>query len=386
VLRSGGSVSDVGFVTGAGLLPTVLFLLFGGVLADRLPRQQVMLAANLGQGSAQAAFAVLILAGHAHLWQMVALSALRGRGNGLYFPASQGLLPQTVPSGQLSPANAIRRLGQNGAQIGGAALGGVVVALAGPGWGLAADASSFAAAAALRTGMSFPALARRGGSTMLAELGQGWHAFTARRWLWAIVVQFGLINALFSGCFNVIGPVVADRHLGGAGSWGAILATESVGAVLGAALMLRYRPERLLLVASLGAGLFVLPLVALATIHVVAIIAAAALLSGVGGEVFEVNWSIALQEQIPLELLSRVAAYDAFGSFALSPLGTILVGPVALALGITTTLAGGGVLVAASAVVILCVPEVRNLRRRPAPGSEPAEISGAGQKTGHESG
>ena len=53
VLASGSSVSDVGYVAAAGLIPTVAFLLFGGVLADRLPRQRVMVAANVGQGLAQ---------------------------------------------------------------------------------------------------------------------------------------------------------------------------------------------------------------------------------------------------------------------------------------------------------------------------------------------
>ena len=158
VLRIGGSASDVGYVAAAYLVPLIGFLLLGGVVADRLPRHQVTVAANALQALAQAASAVLLLAGHARVWELAALAAARGIGTGFYLPASEGLLPHTVPADQRAPANALDRIGRNSGQIGGAALGGVLVGLAGPGWGLAADALSFAVAGALRAGMRFPAL------------------------------------------------------------------------------------------------------------------------------------------------------------------------------------------------------------------------------------
>ena len=374
VLASGGSVSDIGYVAAAGLVPTVVLLLFGGVLADRLPRQQVMVAANLGQGLAQGGFALLVLAGHAQLWEMMVLTAARGCAFGFYMPAAQGLLPQAVPPDQLASANAVRRLGLNSAQIGGAALGGVLVAAVGPGWGLVADAASYAIAAALRAGMRFAPLPRVARNSMVHELREGWHAFTSRRWLWVIVVQFGLVNALFVGAYDVLGPALAKTELGGASSWGLILAAQSVGAVLGATLTLRYRPARLLRGGSLAVPLMALPLLALAAPLAGALIALAALLAGAGMEIFAVNWSTALQEQIPRNLLSRVAAYDALGSFALTPIGTTLAGPIALAIGTTATLVGAGAAVVASAVAVLSVPEVRTLARhiRPAPTTSPS--------------
>lgn len=374
VLAGGGSVSDIGYVAAAGLVPTVVFLLFGGVVADRLPRQQVMVVANVGQGLAQGVFALLVLAGSAHLWEMMLLSAARGCAFGFYMPASQGLLPQTVAPDQLATANAMRRLGLNGAQIGGAALGGLVVAAAGPGWGLVADAASYGLAALMRVGMRFGTLPPMVRTGIVRELHDGWRAFTLRRWLWVIVIQFGLVNAIFFGAFNVLGPALAKTELGGARSWGLILAAASAGTVGGAAVMLRYRPKRLLRSASLAVPSLALPLLALAVPTGVTLIALAALLYGAGGEVFEVNWSVALQEQIPRDLLSRVSAYDALGSIALTPIGTALAGPIALALGTRTTLAGAGIIIIASAAAVLCVPEVRSLTRRvgPAPGAGPA--------------
>jgi MFS family permease len=376
VLASGGSVGDIGYVAAAGLVPTVAFLLFGGVLADRLPRQQVMVVANIAQGLAQAGFAVLVLTGTAQLWEMMLLSAVRGCAFGFYMPAAQGLLPQTVAADQLAPANASRRLGLNGAQIGGSALGGVAVAAVGPGWGLAADAASYGIAALLRARMRFDALPPIERSGLLHELREGWHAFSSRRWLWVIVVQFGLVNATFVGAFNVLGPALAETDLGGAGSWGLVLAAESVGAVLGAAVMLRYRPSRLLRSASLAVPLMALPLLALAGPLAVALIAFTAFLAGAGTEIFSVNWSTALQEQIPPNLLSRVSAYDALGSSALTPIGTALAGPIALTIGTTAALAGAATLIVVSAAAVLLVPDVRGLTRRADSPRGPTLVSG----------
>jgi MFS family permease len=362
-------------VAAAGIVPTVALLLFGGVLADRIPRQRVMVGANAVQAVSQAVFAALVLAGRARLWEMALLAAVRGAANGFYLPAAQGLLPQTVPTRDLSSANAIARLGINSAQIAGAALGGVVVGLLGPGWGLAADSASFAVAAALRAGMRLSALPLADRAGFLSELRDGWRVFTARRWLWAIVIQFGLVNAVFTGAFSVLGPVVADHRLGGAASWGAITAAEAAGAVAGAALMVRWRPARLLRAASLAVPLLALPLLALALPLATPVIAATAFACGAGIEIFAVNWSTAMQQQIPPDLLSRVSAYDALGSYALSPVGTAAAGPVAAAIGLTAALAGGGVLIVASALCVLAVAEVRHLTRHP---PEPAGLPSAG--------
>lgn len=373
VLHIGGSASDVGFVAAAGLVPTIAFLLFGGVIADRLPRQQVMVVANIGQGLAQAAFAVLVLTGHARVWELAALTAGRGCAFGFYMPAAQGLLPQTVASDQLASANSIRRLGLNTAQITGAALGGLVVGFAGPGWGLVADAASYAAAAAMRAGMRLGPLPPAARTGILPELREGWRTFISRNWLWSIVAQAGLVNAAFAAGFTVLGPVIANEHLGGARSWGLIIAAQSAGAVLGAALTLRYRPTRLLRTASLTTAAVALPLFALAVPLTAPLIAATALLAGVAMEIFEVNWSTALQQQIPAGLLSRVAAYDALGSYALSPIGTTLAGPLAIALGTTATLATAGGVILAATLCVLFVADVRHLTRR----TEPAETTPA---------
>jgi MFS family permease len=374
VLRIGGSASDVGYVAAAYLVPLIGFLLLGGVVADRLPRHQVMVAANALQALAQAASAVLLLAGHAQVWELAVLAAVRGIGTGFYLPASEGLLPHTVPADQRAPANALDRIGRNSGQIGGAALGGVLVGLAGPGWGLAADAVSFAVAAALRAGMRFPALLPAPRTGLVHELREGWRDFISRRWLWVIVAQFAFVVAILAGTQSVLGPLVADAHLGGAQSWGLILAAQGVGAVLGGFVMIRFRPRRMLLVASLAVPADSVFLLALAVPLPVPVIAATAFAAGVGVEVFSVNWATTMQQEIPPAMLSRLSSYDALGSFALAPVGTVVAGPLAGAFGTSAVLIAGAILVAALTAAVLLVPEVRGMRRQVVSPVRPEEV------------
>jgi MFS family permease len=376
VLAIGGSASDVGYVAAAYLVPLMGFLILGGVVADRLPRHQVMVAANGLQALAQAASAILVLAGHARVWELASLAAARGVGTGFYLPAAEGLLPHTVPAGQRAQANAMDRIGRNGGQIGGAALGGVLAGLAGPGWGLAADAVSFAVAAGLRAGMRFPARPSAPRTGMLHEMREGWRDFITRRWLWVIVLQFAFIVAILTGTESVLGPLVADAHLGGARSWGVILAAEGIGAVLGGFVMIRFRPRRMLLAASLAVPAESVFLLALAVPLPVPVIAATAFLTGGCVEVFGVNWATAMQQEIPPDMLSRLSSYDALGSFALAPVGTAVAGPLAGSFGTPAVLAAGAILIVVLTAAVLLVPDVRHLERQaPAASGQPGGLA-----------
>jgi MFS family permease len=368
VLSIHASGSDVGYVASAGMLPMIVFLLIGGVVADRLPRHQVMVAADLLQGAAQAASAVLVLTGSARVWELLVLAALRGTGLGFYFPASTGLLPQTVPAGDRAQAIAIDRVGRNSAYIAGTALGGILVGAAGPGWGLAADAASFALAALLRAGMRLPArLPPATDAGIFRELREGWREFASRRWLWSIVLQFAGFTAVASAIISVLGPVVADRSLGGARSWGFVLAAYAAGSVLGGLVMIRFRPSRMLLAATFGVLVFPLLAFVLAVPLAVPLIAAAAAIVGAAAQLFSVGWATTMQQEIPPAALSRVSAYDALGSFALAPVGTAAAGPLLTAFGPAAVLDVGGALILAVTLLVLAVPEVRQLRRAPAP-------------------
>jgi MFS family permease len=364
VLDLTGSTTDLGLVLAAREIPTVAFILFGGVWADRLPRHRVMVASNLLSGASQAAAAALLISGGARIWQLAALAAVNGSSSAFFFPASTGVVPQTVPQPMLQQANAALRLSLNATNIVGAAIGGILVAATSPGWAIAIDAASYGAAAACIGAMNLPGGVRVEGSTVLHELREGWQDFWSRTWLWAIVLQFAIVNAVETGSVNVLGPAVAKKHLGGAGAWGGVLAAISLGLVLTGVVMLRWRPRRILRTATFGIFPMVLPLVALAWPAPLAVVIVAGFLAGAGVEVFGVLWDTAMQQEIPGEKLSRLSSYDALGSFVLTPVGLAVAGPLGAAIGLRTTFLGSAVLIVVATALVLVSGDVRTLARR----------------------
>jgi MFS family permease len=368
VLELTGSKADLGFVLAARSLPQVVFLLIGGIWADRLPRHRVMVLSNVASGLSQGAIAVLLLTGQAEVWQIAALAAVNGLSSAFFFPAASGIVPQTVSREMLQQANAILRLGQNASWIGGAALGGLVVAVTSPGVGIAVDAASFLIAAVLLAMIRLPATLRMEGSNFLGELADGWREFSSRTWLWVIVLQFGFVNAMILGVEGVLGPAVADDDLGGAAPWGLILTAQSVGLVLGGLLLLRMRPRRLLLTATLAFLLTIpFPLGLAGPLPVAALILLAAL-AGIGLETFGILWDTTMQQEIPQEKLSRVYSYDALGSFVLIPLGVAIVGPVSELIGTQETILAATAISLTATLAVLLVHDVRTIERK---GSEP---------------
>jgi hypothetical protein len=193
-------------------------------------------------------------------------------------------------------------------------------------------------------------------------LGAGWTEFWSRTWLWVIVVEFSIVNILIFAPMFVLGPLVAKQSLGGAAAWGLILAFEGAGAVIGGVVMLRYQPRRPLLVATIAPVLWVWPLLALAYRAPVAVIATGSLISGLGIAVFGTLWMTTMQREIPSEILSRVSAYDWFGSLVFLPIGMALIGPVERVLGLKTTIVGAAALLVVFIGGTLMVPSVVQMR------------------------
>jgi MFS family permease len=363
VLDLTGSKADLGFVLAARSIPQVIFLLVGGIWADRLPRHQVMLGSNVISGLSQAAIAVLLLLGHAQIWQLIALAAVNGMSSAFFFPAAVGIVPQTVPRPMLQSANAVLRLGQNSSWIVGAAIGGLVVAATNPGIGIAVDAGTFFLAALFTGLIRLPRELRMEASNFFAELGEGWREFSSRTWLWVIVLQFGFVNAVEQGTESVLGPAIAKEHFGGAAGWGLVLTAQSLGLLVGGFILLRMRPRRLLLAATLGFLLTIPFLLALAgPLPLVAVIAFAAL-AGLGIEIFGIMWDTTMQQEIPQEKLSRVYSYDALGSFVLIPLGLAVAGPVSEVFGTRPTILGATAISLTATLLVLLVRDVRTIER-----------------------
>jgi MFS family permease len=358
---SSGAAGAVGIVLAARSIPNIVFLLIGGVISDRLPRTLVLVVANTVSGLTQALAAGLVLSGHAQIWQLAAIEAVNGIAAAFVMPALTGILPSIVDRAELPQANAVSGFARSVATIGGGAVAGVIVAFAGPGVGLAVDGLSFLLGALLLSRLTIPRR-ERSASSMLTDLRDGWSEFVSRQWVWTIVLAFGLLNMIFSACYQILGPVIADRTFG-RGGWGAVSACFGAGLVAGGILMLRLKPRHPLRAGMLGmlAGAPVMLCLALAPNAIA--VAAAAFVLGIGFETFGIGWETALGQHVPIDKLSRVSSYDMLGSFIANPAGQLTIGYVAAVISTTSIELYGAGLYVAITLVTLIIPSVWHLRR-----------------------
>ncbi|MCX4580905.1 MFS transporter [Streptomyces sp. NBC_01571] len=369
VLDASGSTTALGLVVGARSVANVALLLAGGVVADRIRRTLVVRGSALAACGAQTAIALSVLLGLTSLPLLTALSVLNGALAALSLPASAALTPQTVPAGLIRPAGALMRMGTNLGMIAGVSLGGAVAAGCGAGWGLACSAAAFGAAAwcflGVHTAPADTPGPTPGRTHPLRELRAGWREFTARRWVWIVVGQFMVVNAVVAGGVQVLGPAVADATFG-RGAWGAVLAAQMAGALLGGVLAARSRARRILLAGVAAVAVEALPLVVLAQGGGALLLGAAMFANGIALEQFGVAWDVSLQENIPADRLARVYSYDALGSFVALPVGEMAAGPVAAHAGTSGALLGGAALVVCATAAALCSAQVRSLTAAPA--------------------
>src|SRR6516225_12169763 len=370
VLDATGSTADLSYVLAAQILPALVFALAGGVFADRFAPQRVIVAANIMIAAGEGGFGILVLAGNPRLWQMIVLETMTGAGMAVFYPASQALLPRLVPDGVLQEASAMSRLAMNAAQMAGAAIAGVFVAAAGPGWALTTCGIGMLGTVPLLLAIRAPGAEHTQRHNMLRELREGWSAFAARKWLWVTTIQYGVVLAAWYGAFDVLGPVVAKRYLGGAAEWGLILGADAVGLIIGGVIAMRFTPRRpIRFVVLIGGACAVSPL-SLAALWPLPAICAAALALGIMLEIMMVQWTVTMARNIPPDLLARVSAYDVLGAVGAMPLGALLAGPIAAAIGVSATQYGAVALILIASALALIPREARTMRSHEAADTE----------------
>jgi MFS family permease len=361
VLDVSDKAGAVGIVLAARSIPNIVFLLAGGVISDRLPRNLVLVVANTVSGLTQGLAAALVLSGHATIWQLAAIEAVNGAAAAFVMPALTGILPSIVDRAELPQANAVSGFARSVAMIGGGAVAGVIVGFTGPGVGLAVDAVTFLLGAYLLARLSIPRIARSA-SSVLTDLRVGWAEFVSRQWVWAVVLGFCLLNVIFVACYRTLGPVIADNTFGRTG-WGIASACFGVGLIVGGVLMIRVKPRYPLRIGMFGILLGAPIMVVLALSPNTVMVAAMSFLVGVSYEIFGIGWETALGQHIPIDKLSRVSSYDMLGSIVAVPIGQLAVGYVAATAGITAVELYGAALYVTITVATLVVPSVWRLKR-----------------------
>ena len=363
VLGIGGDATDIGIVFAAYSLPNVVFLLAGGVWADRLPRNLVMLSSDALRAVVQTGLAVLLFSGSAEVWHIAVGAALHGTASAFFAPASTGLMPQVVSASRLQQANALMALSRGGAFIIGPAVSGLLIAASGPGLVFAIDAVTYVLStvtlALLRIERTAAPAER---ASFASELADGWKEVRSRSWLLASLLTFAVSNVAL-GAFMVLGPVIVNRELGGAAAWGLILAVGAGGALVGGTIALRWKPVRPLVVGFLVMLVAASRTLALVPPLPVLIIAFAALATMAAITISNTLWETVLQQRIPQASLSRVSSYDWMVSLVFQPLAFVLVGPLAATIGEVPTLLLATAIGLVANVGVLLVPGVRNMRR-----------------------
>jgi MFS family permease len=362
VLHIGGTATDIGVIAAAQTAARVAFLLAGGVWADRLRRQYVMLTVDALRGAVQATLAALLLSGHAHVWELGVGATLYGAATSFFGPASTALVPETVPTEQLQQANSLLGLSQSFLSVGGPAAGGVLIALFGPGLLFAADAASFFVSLACLALLRAPPRPLPEPGSFLADLAEGWRELAIRPWYWINLLAHACANFALPA-FSVLGPVIAARSLGGAPAWGAISASWGVGAVAGGVVALRVSLRRPLVVVDLLATFMALPMLALAFSRSVALIAVAEAVFGFGMVVSNSVLASTMQELIPDKVRARVDSYDWLVSLVIMPVGYVIAGPLASAIGNSSTLAAAAAIDAIPCALVVLVPGIWGVHR-----------------------
>ncbi len=382
VLHIGGSASDIGVVEAANVVPLTVFLLVGGVWADRLPRQKVMLAADFLRTILQVTTAALLLGGVARVWQLALLGVGMGICEAFFRPSYTGLVPEVVSASRLQQANALQGLVMSGSITAGALLAGVLVAAAGPGWAIGIDGLTYLVSAAflwrLRPagflGRRAAGAARRrpapaGDAAAVAEapgersfsrdLAAGWREFTSHTWLWVMVAGASLFLFAIEGPIEVLGPVVATNAYDGARTWGFTMTAMGLGQIAGGLLSLRWRPARPMFVIAAGMSAAALPVALLAMEAPVLALYASLAAMGVEWGLYDPFWTTCMQCEVAPEMISRVSSYDYLGSLAFYPAGLALAGPLAEVFGISTVLWASALVAVAVGVIQVSVRDVR---------------------------
>ncbi|MEU4324096.1 MFS transporter [Nonomuraea dietziae] len=359
----GATATTLSVVLAAEAVPMVVFMLVGGVIADRLPRNRVMFAADAMSALAFAALGVMLLTRWTPMPALVIVAAISGIAVAMMWPALAGIIPDVVPPERLQTGNALLGLGANSARVLGLVLSGATVALIGGGWSLVVSGLMFAAGAGLIAVLRLKPVERLAEErhSVLADLRDGWKEFISRQWLWVVVAQFSVLVMAMQAAHGVLGPLLAKQSLGGAPAWSAVLAGEAVGMIGGVVVAMRLRPRRPIFLGTLLTLPTALPYLLLGVGAPLWTVVLGAVIMGVSMDVFGVLWQTTMQREIPAESLSRVSSYDALGSLMFGPIGLLVAGPVAVAVGPGPALVGCAAIVVVCGLAALTSPGVRGL-------------------------
>ena len=354
-------------IVGIGMtIPTIAFLLIGGVVSDRRDRRVVMAWADGLRAVAVAVLAVLVLMGALRFWELVALVAVYGVGTAFFMPAFEAILPELLPKSELPAANALDQFVRPIAmRLIGPVAGGALVA-ASVGIAFAIDAASFAVCL-----IAVLAIPRRAGrhvevqTSSVAALKEGLRFVRQRVWLWGTLLSAAIAYLVFLGPAEVLLPFLVKNELhASAGTLGLVLAAGGLGAVGGAAFMgHRGHPRRDVTVMYMTWTIATLAIAGYGIANAAWELMLVCLVFNALEAAGTIVWATIKQHHVPGSMLGRVSSLDWLISIGLLPLSFALTAPVAAVLGARATLVGAAALGAAVTLSAFFLPGMRAIER-----------------------
>lgn len=361
-LQLTGSPLTVGGVLTAAAIPRGVLMLLGGTVADRIGGQSLSLLTAAARVITMGLLAGLVLAQVVQLWEVYVLAFAFGVADAFYGPARGSLVPRTVDSEQLEAANSLSGITQALTGLLGPALGGLLVARAGTGYALAADASCFVFVTVTTAAMRFEPLvveAAGGARAILGDVVAGLRYVLGDPLLRTLLLIGTTMNFAAAGPVDVGLAALARQRLGGAVGLGIMLGAFGAGSLVGAVLA-GVRPSRRIMPPLLGAAFLVgvlMPLIGIAPN--VPVVVALDGLAGVAAGAAGVGISAWVMRRTDPAMMGRTVAALSLMSYGVTPFSLAAAGAVAQ-VSVPLLFAGAGALLVLAGVAGLANRTLRS--------------------------
>lgn len=379
VLQLTGSALALGGIMAIASIPRAVFMLIGGAFVDRYSPRSVMVWSNFARFVLTALLSALVLTNTTEMWMLYVLALAFGLADAFYFPAQTAIVPQVLPEDQLQAGNTFV---QGTAQLSlflGPVLAGALIALLGQGAGangvpdmrgigiaFGLDTLSFIASLLTLMLMRVPSAIKQAGEQqhVIESIKEGFVYVWSRTVLRVLFLLIVATNFLVMGPLTVGIPVLADQGLAeGAAAFGILMSAFGGGSLLGiilSSILPQPKPAHLgtvilLVVASLGVGIALMPL-----FGSTAVVAVICLLIGAAAGYERMLLFTWLQKRIPQELMGRVMSLLFFCAIGLAPVSNAVAGAL-LEIDLGGLFIGSGVLMTIVTLLSIVLPELRSM-------------------------
>lgn len=360
VIAATRSSTDLAVILACGMFPRVALLPLGGVAVDRIGPRPVAFVSAVTAGLGQLAISLLLFSGHREIGAIAVASAVSGSAAAFSVPASLPLLVGMVAPGRRRATNALLSVMGSATSVAGPGIAGALIYTVGPGWAFVLDAATFAVSAGTLALIRVPAV-KLPPRSWRGDLVAGWTEVRARSWYWVSLIGHGTCN-LALGMIAIAGPLIAIAKLGGKDVWLAALEASAVGYLVGAVIAGRVKVERGVLAVDLVLSSFAVPVVLFALAAPGWVDVAAYGLAAVGLGFANPVWLTAVQQEIPVEALARVSAYDWLVSLGAQFLGYAAGAVLVRSSDSVWPLMVVAILVVVTSLIPLFLPSVRDFR------------------------